>query len=586
MNLEYNFIALFSTILGPIIYIFSGQYKGIIRYPNSIQTLNIFLRNSLIIFIIYFSSFYFYESVPLNEFLIYLLVMTSIISCTRYFLKELIVLSQKKLDIQKPTNIVIFSPLKNQNKSIDFFRSNPNYNIISILDTSLSGVGRYMYNIPVEKPSHINKISGKVEKILIDNQNISRSQMNKILELVSPLGLPLLKIPSFDELLIKGNSTKNLKLFSLEDLLGREEVAPKDNLIGPSIAQKTILITGGGGSIGSELTKQIALLKASRVIILELSEFNLFEIVNDINKIKDTNKLNLDIIPILGSACDESLVANLFKKFKIDCVFHAAAYKHVSIVEQNPLQGLKNNINSTLLLCKYSFKHSIQLMLLISSDKAVRPTNIMGVSKRISELIIQIYAIIASDKKTIFSLVRFGNVIGSSGSVIPIFIKQISKGGPLYVTHKNVVRYFMTISEAVNLILQASFLAKAGDILLLDMGEPVNIYQLAKQMIILSGYKIKDKENIDGDIEVKISGLKKGEKIYEELLISGKSTSTIHPRIFKGCEEFNISTEIFEQLKSLNDFIDKNNLEGCFEILKKIVPEWDENYEPESSNIL
>ena len=223
-------------------------------------------------------------------------------------------------------------------------------------------------------------------------------------------------------------------------------------------------------------------------------------------------------------------------------------------------------------------------MLLISSDKAVRPTNIMGVSKRISELIIQHYAIIASDKKTIFSLVRFGNVIGSSGSVIPIFIKQIANGGPLYVTHKNVVRYFMTISEAVNLILQASFLAKAGDILLLDMGEPVNIYQLAKHMIILSGYKLKDNKNIDGDIEIKISGLKKGEKIYEELLISGKSTSTLHPRIFKGCEEFKMSSDIFEQLKILNEFIDKNNLEGCFEILKKIVPEWDDNYEPESSN--
>ena len=309
--------------------------------------------------------------------------------------------------------------------------------------------------------------------------------------------------------------------------------------------------------------------------MLDINEFNLYKIKEIIQKkYPKNNKVKY----ILGNASSSSLIESSFRKYKVNVVFHAAAYKHVPIVEENPIEGLDNNINSTFVLAKFSALLKVEKMILISSDKAVRPTNIMGASKRLSELIIQSYADKESNNiYTCFSIVRFGNVLGSSGSVVPLFEKQIKLGGPVTVTHKDILRYFMTIKEAASLVLQTSSLAKGGEVFLLDMGKPISIMKLAKQMIGLSGLTLKDADNINGDIEIITTGLRPGEKLYEELLIEENAEKTLHPLIFKAKENFIKSEKLFPKLLSLNESILSRDEEKIFQKLSNLIPEW-ENY--------
>ena len=334
------------------------------------------------------------------------------------------------------------------------------------------------------------------------------------------------------------------------------------------IKNSVILVTGSGGSIGSELSKQIIAFNPKKLILLESNEFALYNLITELNEL-DLNKT--EIVPILGDAKNEILLNEIFENNQIKVVFHAAAYKHVPLVEINALEGLLNNILSSYLICKISSEKSPTDIVLISSDKAVRPTNIMGASKRLSELIFKSFSKISCKN---FSMVRFGNVIGSSGSVVPLFKKQIENGGPIKVTHKKIIRYFMTINEACGLVLQTIELSKGGDIFLLDMGDPVLIKELAVKMINLSGLKLKDSSNPQGDIEIKEIGLKPGEKLYEEVLIDNKSKSTLHPAIFCANERFHSADFLFPKLDILKDQIEDNNINEVAKIINELVPEW------------
>ena len=320
-----------------------------------------------------------------------------------------------------------------------------------------------------------------------------------------------------------------LKPIEIEDLLGRE-VAPIKNTIDKNkIQNATICITGGGGSIGSELCQQITKMNPKKIIVIENCEHKLFEIKNKLESSR------IKCLFFLGDVTRKSFIGKVFEENKIDIVFHAAAYKHVPLVEINPLQGIFNNVFSTLEICKASESNGVKQILLISTDKAVRPTNVMGASKRLAELIIQAYA--QKTNFTTYSMVRFGNVLGSSGSVVPTFQTQINAGGPITVTHPDVLRYFMTISEAVQLVIQSVEFAHGGDLFLLDMGAPIPIRELANQMIYLSGLKPVDKDNPDGDIEIKYTGLRPGEKLYEELLINAESLPTDNEYIYRAKEK-------------------------------------------------
>ena len=365
---------------------------------------------------------------------------------------------------------------------------------------------------------------------------------------------------------------------NIEDLLYRKSVKPDKELLSKSVKGKVVCVTGAGGSIGSELCKQISRLNPINIVLIESHELSLYKIENELKALIYNNKINVKISPLLGNLLDKEFLINAFRKYDIDIVFHSAAYKHVPIVEFNPVQGISNNFKSTKFICEVAEKFNLEQVLLISSDKAVRPKNVMGASKRLSELIMQDYAFKiekSKNKKTKFSMVRFGNVLGSSGSVVPLFIKQIREGGPITITDPEMTRYFMTIKEASELVIQASSLSKGGDVFLLDMGEPIKIFELAKKMIQLSGAEIKNMENPNGEIEIIFTGKRPGEKIYEELLIDAKSEGTSHPLILRAKEKLIEPAVLWKIIKKLEDAIYKQEKKEVLFCLSELVPEWD-----------
>ena len=392
------------------------------------------------------------------------------------------------------------------------------------------------------------------------------------------LKIPIFIVPSVEDIISKKitiNSDKNL---FVEDLLGREKVLPDPLLLSAGIKNKSILITGAGGSIGSELCRQIIKLNPSKIILLELSEIALYKIDKELKaNIKNSTKIK----GYLGDSCDKNLLRYIFKKNEINIIFHAAAYKHVPIVEMNPLIGLKNNVFSTKAICEISKEFNPSKVILISTDKAVRPTNIMGASKRLAELIVQVYAMENEEKisnnssTTKFSMVRFGNVLNSSGSVVPIFKEQISNGGPITITHPEIIRYFMTIEEAAQLVIQAAKLALGGDLFVLDMGSPVKITELAEQMITLSGLELKNETNKNGDIEIVFTGLRPGEKLYEELLIDAECLKTSHPLIYRALEESIKPEKLWKKLDKLELAISNHDREKSIQILSDLIPQWE-----------
>ena len=389
----------------------------------------------------------------------------------------------------------------------------------------------------------------------------------------------MLQIPTLADIASGKSSISSLRSIAIEEILGRDIVEADSKLISSSILNSVVLVTGAGGSIGSELCKKIIFQKPSHLILLEISEPSLYQIINTLEDIKNND---LKITYILGSANDKNLMRQIFKKYKLDLIFHSAAYKHVPIVENNPIEGIKNNIISTRIICEEAEKNDVKKVVLISTDKAVRPTNVMGCSKRLAELIFSSFSAKGfkkefneNNEKPKFIIVRFGNVLESSGSVIPLFKNQISKGDSVTVTDKNIIRYFMTKSEAAELVIQAAFIAEDGDICLLEMGEPVRIFDLAKQMIQLSGLTIKDKKNPDGDIEIITTGLRPGEKLYEELLIDASSKKTIHPLIYTASENCIPKDELIPELNKLEKLLKKKDRSNSLKLLSKLIPEWE-----------
>jgi FlaA1/EpsC-like NDP-sugar epimerase len=361
---------------------------------------------------------------------------------------------------------------------------------------------------------------------------------------------------------------------SIKDLLGRKSVEPNELLLGKNITNKTVVVTGAGGSIGSELCRQIVFLKPKALILFERNELALYSIDEELNNLDSYHSFK--IYPILGSVTNKIRLKNLFKHFDVDTVYHAAAYKHVPMVEFNNTEGVENNIFGTFNCAIAAIDSGVKNFVLISTDKAVRPTNTMGATKRVAELILQ--ALSVRQNRTTFSMVRFGNVLGSSGSVIPLFKKQIIEGGPVTVTDKKIIRYFMTVNEAVELTIQAGAMGTGGDVFVLDMGKPVKIKELAEKLIRLSGLKVRDEINPTGDIEIKYTGLRAGEKLYEELLIGDNVSETENPLIMRAKEDMHDWEKLklmLDKLVLANDGYDHKNVR---EILIEIVP----GYKPES----
>ena len=410
---------------------------------------------------------------------------------------------------------------------------------VAFVDDSRQIVGSTVHGIRVYSPNSLYELieTYSVRQILLAIPSATHAERKEILNRLEHLPVHVKTVPDLFDMVSGKVGVDEVRDIDIEDLLGRDIVPPNPALLGACITGQSVMVTGAAGSIGSELCRQIIRLQPSRLVLLDSFEYGLYEIENELQEILltlDEGK-PVELVSLLGSVCNQLQMENALKSFAVDTVYHAAAYKQVPMVEKNIVEGVQNNIFGTLIAAQASEKHNVRNFVLISTDKAVRPTNVMGATKRFAEQLLQ--ALAQTETGTCFSMVRFGNVLGSSGSVVPLFRKQIAMGGPVTVTHPEVTRYFMTVQEAAQLVIQAGSMAKGGDVFVLDMHEPIRIVDLARKMIHLMGYDIKDENSYRGDIAIEYSGLRPGEKLYEELLIGESVTGTEHPKIMRAEED-------------------------------------------------
>lgn len=541
----------------PIFWIF-GLYRTIFRFTNSSIIFTI-ASASFIYTLFYFLvvSLYGIEKTPRSIGLIQpMLLFFGIISSrllVKYGLSLTPVLSQKKLNKKKA---LIYGAGNAGRQLLSVLENNLEYKVVGFLDDNEQLIQQVLLGKIIYSTEELN--------YLIKNQNIStvflalpsilKKNRNIIIDKLHNFKLSVKTLPSMEDIIDNKISISDIKDLDVDDLINRDEISPNLKLLSKNTMSKIILVTGAGGSIGSELCREILKQKPKKLILLELSEFALYKIYEEL---KSYHKI-ASIIPLLSNVQDQSKLEKILETFKVDTVYHAAAYKHVPLVEENICEGVKNNVFGTLSLLNAVINKKIQNFVLISSDKAVRPTNIMGASKRLAELCVQGLHNQNKFDNFNFSIVRFGNVIESSGSVIPKFKKQIKDGGPITLTHPEVTRYFMTVTEAAQLVIQAGALNEKSQVFVLDMGKSIKIIDLVYRLVKFSGFSIKDNENQNGEIEIKIIGLRPGEKLYEELLIGDNPKKTIHPRILTAQDKFIPMEQLDKDLNSLRKLLDED----------------------------
>jgi len=530
------------AILFVAYFYFFGYYKSLIRYFDSRDSIFLCVSGSLLFGFSWAAIYILQFNVISTSFLSIIILQGLLLSSVLYAFINISrdIAKYFLYPVEKDDNampIIIFGSDGSANDLLQAFQNDPSKNIVALFDDSRTFKNLQINNIPIisgfDKIQKLKSLHSNLE-VLLAIPNIKTERRRKIIADLEKIKVAVRTMPSLNELLSDNKKVTDIQELSINDILPDARIS---NAKVKNAESKTFFISGAGGSIGAEITRQLLSSNPGAIILFELSEYNLFNIERECLAIKDSKNLDTEIIPILGDIRDRGNLEHVFQKFSIDQIYHAAAYKHVPIVENenNISKAAENNIFGTYNLAKSAVKHGVHSFVMISTDKAVRPTNIMGATKRFAEIIIQSINSEASNTK--FSMVRFGNVINSSGSVIPLFIDQISRGGPITVTHKDVMRYFMTIPEASNLVLQAGEMSSGGEVFILDMGEQVKIFDLARKLIHLSGRNHADGDEVDG-IEIVEVGLRPGEKMYEELLISGSELKTENPKIYKATESF------------------------------------------------
>ena len=561
-----HMFVLFASVLCILIFFFTGVYKNVLRFID--LTLIYLLLNSILIFSIIISFFIgalfltgLVSNLPtLNLGVLMLLLSSILIIAFRLIVNRLLT------DEDFLKKVVIYGAGSAGMQLAGALRVSTEIQPVAFVDSNKALHDTFIAGIKVLHPKKLRKLvsRGKIDEVLIAIPSASKSVLRKLLEEIENYSIKVRILPGLAELAQGKVLVSELKEVNISDLLGRYEIEAKQNLINKNIKGKVVLITGAGGSIGSEISRQVVANNAKKVILLDANEYALYSIKKDIESLRN----DIDLYTVLASVNNKKRVTEVCKVFKVDTIYHAAAYKHVPLVEENPFEAVSNNIYGTKICAEAALEAKVETFVLISTDKAVRPTNIMGATKRFSELILQS---LSPNKHTRMIMVRFGNVIGSSGSAIPLFQQQIRDGGPVTVTHPEVIRYFMSIPEAAELVIQAGAMGKGGDVFVLDMGEPVKIYELAKKLIKLSGMEVKDEHNIDGDIEIIFTGLRAGEKLYEELLIGNNVSTTEHKQIFRAEEDFLNSDELSIYIKQLEALEKEGDVASLREILKKVV---------------
>jgi FlaA1/EpsC-like NDP-sugar epimerase len=525
--------ALFITLITSLaIFIRSGMYRAILRYMTQPAIVTIIICVLLSGVTLAVSGFLTYSRIPRSVPFIYIGLMLVLIGGPRLLIRH-VILKMGALPPGDMVPVIIYGAGRTGHQLM-LALQDTGYKVVAFVDDNASLHGTLLANIKIHSSAVLPRLitSFSAVKVLLALGRTPHSLRLEIIKRLEKLHVNVQTIPDMGDILSGRAHIENVRDVDVEDLLGRDSVKPLPDLMEESITNKVVMVTGAGGSIGSELCRQIIDCKPTKLILLDHNEYSLYALEQELVA---RNLPLVSIIPLLGSVQNGAFLKSIFKRYQVDTVYHAAAYKHVPLVEANIVEGIKNNVLGTLCCAEASVAAGVGLFVLISTDKAVRPTNVMGASKRLAELILQ--SIAQRQQLTRFVMVRFGNVLGSSGSVVPLFRKQIKGGGPVTVTHPEIIRYFMTIKEASQLVIQAGAMGKGGDVFVLDMGEPVKIVDLALRMIHLSGLSVRDAANPDGDIEIQYTGLRPGEKLYEELLIGDNVFATDHSRIFKALEQ-------------------------------------------------
>ncbi len=527
-------ITYFLTLITSLfIFIQIGLYRAILSY---IDTKVLFLVTSAItvstISLVLYMTFFDLNMIKAFPFL-YGTQLVALVGGGRVFFKAITNSNYAK----NTEDVIVYGAGEAGTQLAIALRNGGQYNVSAFIDDDGSKFGKKIHGVDVYQYENLLELleDKNVTKLLLAIPSLSSERRREILLKLEHLPIKVQSIPSINELIQGKHQIDDIHDVDVKDLLGRSPVSPNKQLLQANIKNKIVMVSGAGGSIGSELCRQIIRQEPAKLILFELSEYALYKIEKELESIQNTEGLNVKIFPLIGSVQRSNRIEAILQSFKVDTLYHAAAYKHVPLVEFNVVEGVRNNVFGTLALANAAIKAKVETFVLISTDKAVRPTNVMGATKRMAELILQ-----ALDKESVhtrFCMVRFGNVLGSSGSVVPLFRKQIANGGPVTITHPEITRYFMTIPEASQLVIQAGAMAKGGEVFVLDMGKPVKIFDLALKMIHLSGLKVQG-EDSDTGIEIKYTGLRPGEKLYEELLIGDNVSGTKHERIMCANEQF------------------------------------------------
>ena len=509
------------------------------------------------------------ELVPRSIGIIQPMLLFFAVLISRLLIKYLLTIDHSLKNKKK--NVLIYGAGSAGQQLVIALENNPEFKVIGFLDDDKKLESRVLFGKTIYSSEALRKIIKikDINIVFLAIPSISRNKRSQIIQKLNKFKLTVKTLPSISQIIDGRITFSDIEDFNIEDLLNREQVEPNHELLKKNINFKSVLVTGAGGSIGSELCRQIIRLQPEKLILIELNEFALYEIYEQLLKIKK----NVKVVPLLLNTLNQEKLKIVFETFKVDTIYHAAAYKHVPLVEENVCEGVMNNVFSTQSVAKAAVKKQVSNFVLISSDKAVRPTNIMGATKKLAELTVQGICCDGENSNTKFSIVRFGNVLESSGSVIPLFKKQIKDGGPITLTHKDVTRYFMTTTEAAQLTIQAGAMGSSNnaEIFLLDMGESIKIYDMVLKMILLSGLTIKNSKNPDGDIEILTIGLRPGEKLYEELLIGNNPQETKHSKIKKTIDSFIPLSQLNKELDKLERFIATNDVIEVKKLLKQLI---------------
>ncbi len=568
------FTAAVSTLL---LFYFFGIYSSIVRYFNEKSFIKVIGLLLIAAIILYIAGFIFQAFVPRSVPIVFLVLSVILITGARAtvgFICETHWFDERE-------GVVIYGAGSTGRQLATALYSGRRYQPLAFIDQKTRYHGRTLFGLKIFSPTELGKLSKKYGqfKVLIAIAQVEPIRMKQIVATIEPYALELLTIPSMYDIVSGKHTIDELREISVDELLGREAVHPIPELLSANIDNKTVMISGAGGSIGKELCRQIVNQNPKHLIMLDISEAFLYEINQELIEFIAEIGCSIPLTPLIGNVKDGLFMTRIFERYNIDTIYHAAAYKHVPMVENNIIAGLANNVLGTYEIAQAAIACEVETFVLVSTDKAVRPTNVMGASKRFAELVLQ--ALAQQKHNTRFVMVRFGNVLGSSGSVVPLFKKQIKRGGPITVTHPDIIRYFMTIPEAAQLVIQAGAMGKGGDVFVLDMGKPVRIVDLAYKMTHLMGLTIKSEQNPSGDILIEFSGLRPGEKLYEELLIDDCAQETSHKRILTANEKSISWQEMAKLLNQLTRIIGEEDISS----IKKLLREAPLGYQPQEHTI-